>query len=149
MENKTDELETNGGSHDSFTEEASKMFEIFFKTVKEEIKNGSKKLNVTLIKFLKRLESLFQNQKVFTFQSFGTTSFGRKRTKIKVQSAAFSRRKNKIDSRQRQSNVGTKSLLNHPISLKSKNNMKENINMNVSSAKKAVRSMVIQRILLK
>ena len=77
---------------------ASKMFKIFFKTVKEEIKNGSKELNVALIKFLKRLESLFKNQKVFTFQSFGTTSFGRKRTKIKVQSAAVSRRKNKIDS---------------------------------------------------
>ena len=62
--------------------------------------------------------------------------------KIKVQPTAVSRRKSKIGSRQRQSNVGTKGLPNHPISLKRKQSMKQIVDMNVLSAKKAGRSMV-------
>ena len=139
MESKTNELEdkTDGASHDNFTEQASEMFDNFFKTVKEEIKYENKEFNVALIKFIKRFESFSQNQKVSAFQSFGATFFGRKRTKIKVQLTAVSRRKSKIGSRQRQNNVGTKSLPNRSISLKRKRNMKEIVNMNVPSAKKA------------
>ena len=144
MESKTNELEgtTNGASHGSFTEQVSEMFGIFFKTVKE-IKNEEKELNVALIKFIKRFESFSQNQKVFAIQSFGTTFFGRKRTKIKVQPTAVSRRKSEIGSEQSQNNVGTnKSLPNRSISLKRKHNMKEIVDMNFPSAKKADRSMV-------
>ena len=120
MESKTNQLEgkTDGASHDSFIEQASEMFGNFFKTVKEEIKNENKEFNVALIKFIKRFESFSQNQKVSAFRSFGTTFFGRKRTKIKVQPTVVSRRKSKIGSRQRQNNVGTKSLPNRSISLK-------------------------------
>ena len=62
--------------------------------------------------------------------------------KIKVQPTAVSRRKSKIGSRQRQSNVGTKGLPDHTISLKRKQNMKQTVDMNVLSAKKTGRSMV-------
>ena len=144
MESKTNKLEgkTNGASHDSFTEQASEMFENCFKTVKEEIKNENKEFNVALIKFIKRFESFGENQDVFAFQSFGTTSFGRKRTKIKEQPTAVSRRKARIGSRQRQKNIGTKSLPERSISLKRKHNMKEIVDMNGPSAKKAGRSMI-------
>ena len=118
------------------------MFDNFFKTVKEEIKNENKELNVALIKFIKRFESFSQKQKVSAFQSFGTTFFRRKRTKIKVQPTAVSRKKSKISSRYRQNNVGTKCLPNRSINLKRKHNMKEIVDMNVPSAKKADRSMV-------
>ena len=126
MESKTDKLEgkTNGAGHDSFTEQASEMFDNFFKTVKEEIKNENKTFNAALIKFMKRFESFSQNQKVCALQSFGTTFFGRKRTKVKVQPTVVSRRKSKTSSRQRQSNVGTESLPNLPISLKRNHNIK-------------------------
>ena len=107
MESKTNELEgkTDGATHDSFTEQASEMFDNFFKTVKEEIKIENKEFGVALIKVIKRFESFSQNQNVSAFQSFATTSFGRKRTKIKVTPTAVSRRKSKIGSRQRQNNV--------------------------------------------
>ena len=95
------------------------MFDNFFKTLEEEMKNGNKEFNVALIEFMKRFESFSQNQKVSAFQSFGATFFGRKRTKIKVQPNAVSKKKSKIGSRQRQ-NVGTKSLHNRSISLKRK-----------------------------
>ena len=64
MESKTNELEgkTDGASHDSFTEQASEMFDNFFETVMEEIKNENKELNVALIKFIKRFESFSQTQ---------------------------------------------------------------------------------------
>ena len=64
VESKTNELEgkTDGASHDSFTEQASEMFDNFFETVKEEIKNENKELNVALIKFIKRFESFSQTQ---------------------------------------------------------------------------------------
>ena len=78
------------------------MFDNFAKTLKEEIKNKNKEFNVALIKFIKRFESFSQNQKVFAIQSFGTTFFGRKSTKIKVQPTAVSRRKSKMGSQQRQ-----------------------------------------------
>ena len=118
------------------------MFRNFFKTVKEEMKNENKEFNVALIKYIKIFESFSQNQMVSAFQTFGTTFFGRKCTKIKAQPAAVSRRKFKLGSRQRQNNVGTKGLPNHSISLKRKHNMKEIVDMNVPSAKKAGRSMV-------
>ena len=100
------------------------MFDNFFKTVKEKIKNENKEFNFALVKFIKRFESFSQNQKVSAFQSFGATFFGRKRTKIKVQPNAVSKKKSKIGSWQRQNNVGTKSLPNRSISLKRKHNMK-------------------------
>ena len=64
--------------------------------------------------------------------------FDRKRTKIKVQPTQVSRRKSKIGNWKRQSIVRTKSLLNHL----EKDNMKEIVDMDVSSAKKAGRSIV-------
>ena len=118
------------------------MFDNFFKTVKEEIKNEKKEFNVALVKFIKRFESISQNQKVSAFQSFGTTFFGTKRTKIKVKPTAVSRRKSKIGCWQRQNNVRTKILPNRSISLKRKYKMKEIVDMNFLSAKKAGRSMV-------
>ena len=122
MESKTNELEgkTDGASHDSFTEQASEMFDNFFKTVKEEIKNENREINAALIKFIKRFESFSQNQKVSALQRSGTTFFSRKRMKIKVQPTAVPRRKSKIGSRQRQTNVETKNLPNCSISLKRK-----------------------------
>ena len=129
-----------GASHDSVTEQASEVFDNFFETVKDEIKNENKEFNVALIKFTKRFETLSQNQKDSAFQSFGTTCFGRKNTKIKVQPTAVSRRKSKIGSRE--NNVRTSSLPNRSISLKRKHNMKEIFVMNVPFAKKAGRSMV-------
>ena len=142
MESKIDELEskTNGDSHDSFNEQTSEMFDNFFKTVKEEIKNENKEFNFALIKFMRIFESFSQNQKVSAFH--GTTFFGRKCTKIKVQPTAVSRRTSTISSRKRQSNVGTKNLPNCPISLKRKDNMKEMVDMNVPSAKKTGRSRI-------
>ena len=144
MDCKTDELEgkINGASHDSLKEQTSEMFNNIFKTVKEEIKNENKKFNVALIKFMKIFESFNQNQEVSAFQSFDTTFFGRKRTKVKVQPTTVSRRKSKIGSRQRQSNVATKSLPNLPISYKRRHSMKEIVDMSVPSAMKAGRSMV-------
>ena len=56
---------------------------------------------------------------------------------IKVQTIVISRRKPKIGSRQRESNVGTKSLPNRLIRLKRKYNIKEIIDLNISSVKKA------------
>ena len=122
MESKTNELEgkTDGASHDSFTEQASEMFDNFFKTVKEEIKNENREINAALIKFIKRFESFSQNQKVSALQRSGTTFFSTKRMKIKVQPTAVPRRKSKIGSRQRQTNVETKNLPNCSISLKRK-----------------------------
>ena len=144
LESKTNELEckTDGAGNASFTEQSSEMSDNFFKTAKEEIKNINKQFNVAFIKFIKRFESFSQNQKVSAFQSFDATfSFG-KRSKIKVQPTAVSKRKSKIGSWQRQSNVGTKSLPNRPISLKRKHNMKEIVDINVPSAKKVGQSMV-------
>ena len=40
----------------NFKKQASEMFDEYFKTVKEEIKNENKKFNVTLIKFMKMFE---------------------------------------------------------------------------------------------
>ena len=144
MESKINELEgkTDGASNESFTEQVSEMFDNFFKTVKEEIKNENREFNVALVKFIKRFESFSQNQKVSAFQSFGTTFFGTKRAKIKVKPTAVSRRKSKIGCWQRQNNVRTKILPNRSISLKRKYKMKEIVDMNFLSAKKAGRSMV-------
>ena len=118
------------------------MFNKSFITVKEEIKNENKEFNVASIKFIKRFESSSQNQKASPFQSFDTTFFGRKRTKIKLQATVDSRRKPKTRSWQRQKNVGTKSLPNCSTSLKRKQNMKEIVDTNVPSGKKVGRSMV-------
>ena len=96
------------------------MFDNFFKTVKEEIKNENREINAALIKFIKRFESFSQNQKVSALQRSGTTFFSTKRMKIKVQPTAVPRRKSKIGSRQRQTNVETKNLPNCSISLKRK-----------------------------
>ena len=71
------------------------MFDNVFKAVKGEIKNEDKEFNVALIKFTKRFESFSQNQKVSAFQKICTTFFSRKRTKIKIQPNAVSRRKSK------------------------------------------------------
>ena len=71
------------------------MFDNVFKAVKGEIKNEDKEFNVALIKFMKRFESFSQNQKVSAFEKFCTTFSSRKRTKIKIQPNAVSRRKSK------------------------------------------------------
>ena len=96
---------------------------------------------VAVIKFTKRFESLHESQRISALQSFGSTFFGRKRSKINVQPTSVSRRKSKIGSRQRQSSVATKNLPILLISLKRKHSIKEVIDKNVPSAKKAGRSM--------
>ena len=52
----------------NFTKQASEMFDKYFKTVKEEIKNENKKFNVTLIKFMKIFELLVKFRKVLLFK---------------------------------------------------------------------------------
>ena len=52
----------------NFTKQASEMFDKYFKTVKEEIKNENKKFNVTLIKFMKIFELLAKFRKVLLFK---------------------------------------------------------------------------------
>ena len=56
---------------------------------------------------------------------------------IKVQPIVISRKKPKIGSRQRESNVETKSVPNRLIRLKRKYNIKEIIDLNILSVKKA------------
>ena len=52
----------------NFTKQASEMFDKYFKTVKEEIKNENKKFNVTFIKFMKIFELLVKFRKVLLFK---------------------------------------------------------------------------------
>ena len=52
----------------NFTKQASEIFDKYFKTVKEEIKNENKKFNVTLIKFMKIFELLVKFRKVLLFK---------------------------------------------------------------------------------
>ena len=75
------------------SQKLQKMFDNFFETVKEEIKNENKKFNVVLMKFMKRFESFSQNQKVSAFQSFDTSFLDRKLTNFKVKPTAVSRKK--------------------------------------------------------
>lgn len=126
----------------NLSEQALEMFKKFCYSVEEEIKNENKDFNSALIKFMKRYETFGNNQRVSSLQSFGTSFFGRKRSKIKVQPTAVSRRKSKIGSRQKQSNVALKSLPNRPVALKRKHSMKEIVEKNVPPAKKAGRSMI-------
>ena len=100
------------------SQKLQKMFDNFFETVKEEIKNENKKFNVVLMKFMKRFESFSQNQKVSAFQSFDTSFLDWKLCEFQSTTYRSFEKKTKIGRRKRLSNVGTKSLSNLSISLK-------------------------------
>ena len=75
-------------------------------------------------------------------KNFSSVFIGKTRWKIQVQPTAVSRRKSKIGSREKQSNVKTKNLPSRHVSFKRKRNIAGIIDQNVLSAKKAVRSMI-------
>ena len=72
---------------------------------------------------MKRYESFTENQKITAFQNFGSIFVGKSRNRIKVQPTAVSRRKSKNGSRQKQSNVKTKTLPIRPTKTKRKHNI--------------------------
>ena len=122
--------------------EALSQFELFSENIVEEVKKGDNEFNSSLIKFMNRYTYFTRNQKISSFHSFGSTFFGRRRSKIKVQPTAVSRRKSGRGSRNKQSTLKHRTLPNRPISLKRKHNITDAINSNVPSAKKAGRSMI-------
>lgn len=124
------------------TDEVFQEFENFCASVRTNIRNENEEFNNSLMKFIKRYEKSSETQRVAGLQNFGTIFTGKTRRKIHVQPTAVSRRKSKIGSRQKQSNVKTKNLPNRSVSFKRKHNISDIIDQNVPSAKKAGRSMI-------
>ena len=61
---------TDDASHDSVTEQASEVFDNFFETVKDEIKNENKEFNVALIKFIKKIWNIESKPERFCISKF-------------------------------------------------------------------------------
>ena len=80
--------------------------------------------------------------KITVFQNFGSIFAGKSGNGIKVQPTAVSHRRSKNGSRQKQSNVKTKTLPIRPVKIKRKYDITAAIDSNVPSAKKGGRSMV-------
>ena len=95
MERKINELEgeTNGACCDSFTEQVSEMFNNFFKTVKEEIKNENKEFNLALIEFIKNLNHSVKTRNFLHFKVLVPYFLAKK---YKDQSTAYRGFKKKI-----------------------------------------------------
>ena len=122
--------------------EVSQEFDKFYDSVKKEIHSDNIEFNKSLMKFVKRYKKYSDSQRVSAFQNFGSVFIDKTRRKIQVQQTAVSRRKSKIGSRQKRSNVKTKSLPSRYVSFKRKHNITGIIDQNVSSAEKAGRSMI-------
>ena len=125
------------------SESVAEEFEKFTEAVKEKVSSGTSTwFNKTLQKFIKLYERFTENQKITAFLNFDSIFVGKSRNRIKVQPTAVSRRKSKNGSRQKQSNVKTKTLPIRPVKTKRKYDITAVIDSNVPSAKKAGWSMV-------
>ena len=100
--------------------EVSQEFDKFYDSVKKEIHSDNIEFNKSLMKLVKRYKKYSDSQRVSAFQNFGSVFIGKTRRKIQVQQTAVSRRKSKIGSRQKRSNVKTKSLPSRYVSFKRK-----------------------------
>ena len=91
---------------------------------------------------MKRYKKYSDSQRVSAFQNFRSFFIGKTCRKIQVQPTAVSGRKSNIAIRQKQNNAKTKHLPGRHVSFKRKHNNTGIIDQNVSSAKKAGRSMI-------
>ena len=102
-------------------------------------------LNKAIVKFVGRSTGMGNSKLTSALHTFGSTFFGAKRGKIKVQPAAVARRKSKKGSRQKQDTSGGKSILNNlplrDLKTKRKHCFSEIAGKNQPSANKAGRSM--------